>query len=174
MNQTHKWEAPEGEIVIFHSEEDVKNFFCKLDIDPNDMEELGIILPLENPLDIDSDYMSEYDGRLSVLPVFDEDCDNCYLTKRDGIVFDMNKVTVNSDIYRDFPCIAYVHLSSSFDRFGPVKIKVAHVVPISEAHTVESLYQKEIEKYAEWNSKFEEYVKLEKARDEFMMMKALT
>lgn len=166
MEKYSKWVAPEGEMILFNNETELKEFFCNLVLDTEDYEEMGIILPVVDHDEDEFDVM--YDGKVNVYPVFDKDVDYQYGHVENDVVFDIDKVSVNKEIYYKFPCIVYINISKSFDRFGPVSVKIMNVTPLEDIATVNSIKEYQTSKQGEWESNYQEMLEFEKLRDQYI------
>ena len=178
-----KWDMPQGDMIRFDSEDDVKHFFAKLNISPESAGKYGISFRSRQMTDVElEEYGIEYDEdykedteiyicdekRIPTAPIFDK---NKYVDiekqgvvkgKTPVLVFDKDDIIVDKEYYSSYPCVAFMSLTSGFDRTGSTGTDVYVCYPINDMMTPKTI-QDEEDKYIDtWISNTDKIIGYEK------------
>jgi hypothetical protein len=159
------WDKPIGEMFLFNNEDEVKLFFCKLALDPETMEDLGV------GIDHNDEEWFVDSGEVFVAPIFDTNPYMGYSREKYAALDDEwhykpTDFKLNPEIYRNYPIVAYLLIEDSFDRFGDVKNKIVNIQPLSEITTVGKALDTEKEYHEIWKKNLEDALEWEALRDE--------
>lgn len=160
------WHWPEGELIRFDSEEDVKHFFSKMRIEPEEMEMFGIQIKSDQINEWDVEYRVEVYDEALTLPIFDY---NPYMSedrqmasyRRMSVYVEPDNIIVDKEVYSSYPCVAYCFMQSGYDRIGEVDIKVYRVEPLSEIKSPKYYQDKEEQFGEQWKANLDRAVENE-------------
>lgn len=173
------WDKPAGELLLFNSEEDVLQFFCKLNLSPEELEEYGVI-PKDGLWDEDGNWRgnsTEEDNWGDIvqtrytLPVFNKNIffadseESAYKATLKNMLHKRH-LTLDKEIWKEFPCVAFIWLEDTYDRYGDVNIRLFEVQPLSEISTVESLIKHQERFQQVWIENHEKHCEWERMKRE--------
>lgn len=137
-------DTPTGELFIFNNEDDVKDFFIMLSLDPEDMESVGVTIHHTGSEEDDNfEYAFEEIENARIYPIFEEnmfipdDQKHSFTGKR--IVYTRDILSLCPVMYSSFPLVAYVNIQKMWDRTGNTELFIFQISPITELLTVESV-----------------------------------
>ena len=164
------WDTPVGELFIFNNEDEVKLFWCKLGLEPELMEDLGVSVEHN-----DEEWFVDT-GKVFIAPVFDPNQfmnydEESYNTSEEEFLYKPEDLKLDEVIYRDYPLVAYVNIMEDYDRSGPSKVQIVVIKPLKELMTVQSAQDIENKYDKIWKKNREEALDWERKRDEYMKNK---
>lgn len=154
-------------LFIFHSEEEVKEFWSVFSIEPESLSEYGVSCLLDEGTE---EYVCEHYEEALILPVLDP---NPYMgyeresAQLSQSVFKYNpeNLIVDREFYTKFPFIIYLHVETGFDRMGEVEFKMIVGCPLEDLMSVKSLKSVSQKYSGQWVTKLESLLEFEAMRD---------
>lgn len=168
------WNWPQGELIKFNSPDEVKTFFSKMTLDPEESELFGIKIKT-TPEVVNDPIMDDYEYNVEVggvykSPVFDLNdfmsIEQQYVSKPSYAVHvEPENIVLDETVYSSFPCVAYIFIVDTHDRLGDVKMRFYNVKPISELQTINDVQDFEDKYFDKWEDNYKKLLELEKKRD---------
>jgi hypothetical protein len=174
MSDEYLFNLPEGEMIWFNSEYEVKEFisynsqwFNFVDAWDSYGFTLQSLVGIE---DEDDEYQDELEicdyGEYPVYPVFDSTFDSMEYIESTKVY--PEDIILNEEIYYDFPMVGFFYLEKTYDRMGDMTIDVFHIDPVSKISTVDTLKQKVQDNKQAWEEEFEHRCHLAELQEQRM------
>lgn len=171
-------EPPQGEMILFNNQQEVKEFFSIMGMEPEELAELGVYVKETDEEDEDErEFICEYERGFQY-PVFDNNMyydnpiDDRHAGSPQQFTYNPENITLDPRVYdRDYPMVAFVHIEDSFDRVGDVKYKVFQIEPLSllwNMDRIKSMVRRNSEK---WEYNHDQFIKYEETRREHLSSK---
>jgi len=158
------YDTPEGELILFHNETQLKHFICNLGLAPEDLEDLGIHVEFDP---VEEEYICEIED-VYVAPVFNpnpymEMEEQHYAAINSQFTYKPEQLTLDEDIYTgDWPMVAYMCYSQGFSRLGDECIKIFNIQPLSKMMTVDQMIKIVSANHNQWKDNHERALEWEK------------
>ena len=158
MGNNYFFNLPEGELIWFNSEYELKEFISYnsqwFDYQ-NAWDSYGFTL--QSLVDIGEEYQDELDiceyGEFPVYPVFDSMFDSMEYIESTKVY--PEDIILNEEVYSNFPMVGFIYFESTHDRMGDLKINIFHIDSVSKIPTVNTLKQKVQDNRQTWEDDFE-------------------
>lgn len=156
-------------LFIFHSEQDVKEFWSMFSIEPESLSEYGISCLFDEETE---EYVCEHLEEALTLPVLDPNPymgyahESAHLTQS-VFKYKPENLIVDREFYNNFPFIIYLHVEAGFDRIGEVEFKMVVGSPLEDL--MDAYFLKGVsQKYSgQWTDKLEEVLEFEAMRNNY-------
>lgn len=160
------FDKPNGELLIFYKEAEVKEFWSRLGLEPEELKQYGVFVAFdEDSEEYVCDIIDAY-----VAPLFDTNPyltrdEKCYSVQSNEPSYRVDNLSLDKEVYCEYPMVGYVWIEDDFSRAGDQKIGVFNVQPLSELTSLKDM-DEVIDKYHDtWLKNYNDRLEWEALRD---------